>query len=168
MRTDLDLDALRTYVGDHLAGSRAGIETAERCADGSDGELETYLRSFISELEGESATLRTTLDQVDTSPPISRRIATSAGAVASVVRETLAREYTSLHRLEDLETLCVGVWGKRLLWSTLIHVAESDPRLADLPYDELADQAEQQERDLLSWRDRAASDALGIAAREAI
>jgi len=168
MRTDLDLDILRTYVGDHLAGSRAGIETAERCADGSEGELETYLRSFIGELEGESAALRTTLDRFDTSPPITRQIATSASAVANVVREALAGEYTSLHRLEDLETLCVGVWGKRLLWSTLLLVAKADPRLADLPYDELADQAERQERDLLSWRDRAASEALGVPEREAI
>ena len=162
MQTDIDLDALRSYVGDHLAGSRAGTEVAERCADGSDGELEGYLRGFLDELAQESATLRTTLDRLEVSPPLSRQAVTKAGAVVNVVRELLPGGYHALDRLRDLEALCVGVWGKRLLWSTLLRAATADERLADLPYGELADQAERQERDLLVWRDRAAAEALGI------
>ncbi|HSL12504.1 MAG TPA: hypothetical protein VLA82_14450 [Actinomycetota bacterium] len=162
MGAALDVEALRAYVGDHLAGSRAGTEVAERCADGSEGELERYLRGFLEELAEEAATLRTTLDRLDTSPPLSRQAVTKAGAVVNVVREMLPGSYDDLHRLRDLEGLCVGVWGKRLLWSTLIKAAAADERLADLPYDELADQAERQERELLAWRDRAAAGAIGI------
>jgi len=162
VETALDVEALRAYVGDHLAGSRAGTETAERCADGSDGELERYLRGFLDELSEEAATLRTTLDRLETSPPLTRQAATKAGAVVNVVREMLPGSYDDLHRLRDLEALCIGVWGKRLLWSTLIKAAAADERIADLPYDDLADQAERQERDLLVWRDRAAAGAIGI------
>jgi hypothetical protein len=164
MQTDIDLEALRSYVGDHLAGSRAGTEVAERCADGSDGDLETYLRTFLDELAQESATLRTTLDRLEVSPPLSRQAVTKAGAVVNVVRELLPGGYHALNRLRDLEALCVGVWGKRLLWSTLIRAASLDERIRDLPYGELADQSERQERDLLAWRDRAAAEALRIPA----
>ena len=162
MQTELDVEALRSYIGDHLAGSRAGTEVAERCADGSDGELEAYLRRFLQELAQEAATLRTTLDRLEVSPPLSRQAVTKAGAVVNVVRELLPGGYDDLNRLRDLESLCIGVWGKRLLWSTLIKAAAADDRIADLPYDELADQAERQERDLLGWRDRAAAAAIGI------
>ena len=162
MANDLELDALRTYVGDHLAGSRAGTETAQRCADGSEGELETYLRRFLDELAEEAAVLRTTLDRLEISAPLTRQAVTKAGAVVNVVREMMPGSYQPVNRLEDLEALCVGVWGKRLLWSTLIRAAAADDRLADLAYAELAEQAERQERELLSWRDRAAAEALGV------
>ena len=157
-----ELDALRTYLGDHLAGARLGTETAERCADGSDGELERYLRGFLDQIAEETATLRSTLDLLEVSPPATRQALTKAGAVVNVVREALPGGYTPLRRLEDLEALCVGVWGKRLLWSTLIRVASTDGRLGAMPYAELAEHAERQERELLAWRDRAAADALGI------
>jgi hypothetical protein len=161
--TDLDVDALRIYIGDHLAGARAGIEAAQRCADGSDGELERYLRGFLDELTEETGVLRTTLDRLEVTAPMSRQAAAKAGAVAGVVRELLPGSYTAVNRLEDLESLCVGVWGKRLLWSTLIRVAAADERLADLGYDDLADRAERQERELMVWRQQAAEEALGLA-----
>jgi hypothetical protein len=160
--SDLDLDALRIYVGDHLAGARAGIEAAERCADGSDGELERHLRGFLDEVAEETAVLRTTLDRLGVTAPMSRQAAAKAGALAGVVRELLPGSYTAVNRLEDVEALCVGVWGKRLLWSTLIRVAAADERLTDLPFDDLAERAERQERELMAWRQRAADEALGL------
>jgi hypothetical protein len=55
----------------------------------------------------------------------------------------------------DLEMLAVGVWGKRLLWGTLLKLAEVDERFRSLPLADLSDSADRQEIELLRLRNDA-------------
>ncbi len=153
-------------MGDHLAGARAATELATRCADGSrDHPVEPYLRRFLDELDEEKKLLHRAMDRLEVTPSLAKQAVGLAGAMAGIVREAIPGSYTPVNRLEDVEALCVGVWGKRLLWSSLMKASTADERLADLPFDRKADRAEDQERELLRWRDRVAAEALGTGTR---
>ena len=68
--------------------------------------------------------------------------------------------YSPLSRLEEIETLALGVEGKLALWRALLGTHASDPRLADVDVDGLIDRARSQRRRLERLRGRAAEEAL--------
>ena len=67
----------------------------------------------------------------------------AAGLATTARRVVMPEPVPSL--LEDLESLAVGVWGKRLLWGALARRAMEDSRLADIEVEVLVEQAEAQE-----------------------
>jgi hypothetical protein len=74
----------------------------------------------------------------------------AAAGVADVIGRVAAAP--APRPFSDLEMLAIGVWGKRLLWGALKELSDVDDRIAELPIDQLTDQAERQEVELLRLR----------------
>jgi hypothetical protein len=69
--------------------------------------------------------------------------------------------HSPVSRLEEIETLALGVEGKLALWKTLRISKGRDPRLRDIDFDELIRRAQSQRRRLEGQRARAADEAFG-------
>jgi hypothetical protein len=149
----MDERRLIAYLRMHLAGSGAGITTAQvLLRSQSPGELEAFLRRFVDELQEERAVVRSLLDRFPSDRGVVRGALDLAGGAAAGAREAVRSVTASVHTAEDLETLAIGVWGKRLLWGALDTLRAGEPRLAGPDYDALASQAEEQEHALLRFR----------------
>jgi hypothetical protein len=156
-----DRNALATYLGDHLAGARTAIELAERCTSTvPDDEIGRSLSRFVDRVREDESELRSLAEALDAGPPLTRRAAGLAGMLGVVARDILPDDDPALRRLEDVEALCVGVWGKRLLWSTLLQL--DDPRLERFDLARLAERADEQERELLRLRNLAIRDVFDL------
>ena len=149
---------LNIYLNDHLAGSVAGQELARRCLSNNEGtELGSFLSTFASELAEDRETLEKLMDTVGGQPD---RLKMGAVWVAEKVGRLKLngqlRGYSDLSRLVELEGLCVGVEGKKSMWTSLRVVAENDSRLQSFDFDALEARAQRQRDDLEVHR-RAAS-----------
>ena len=68
--------------------------------------------------------------------------------------------YSPLSRLIELESLALGIAGKRSLWEALGEVADQDARLDATELKQLADRAERQRSEVWKLRQQAAREAL--------
>jgi hypothetical protein len=154
--------ALATYLNDHLAGSTTALWTATRLIGSHrDDAVGTYLSAFRQQLIDERAVIRSLLDRLPAQESAVKRTVGAVGAALMWARSALpVPGVPSL--LEDIESLAIGVWGKRLLWGTMSRVAAWDERFADVDLDGLAESAEGQERQLLALRDDAIRTTLDV------
>jgi hypothetical protein len=154
--TSMDDRIFASYLEDHLVGSGAGLTVARRLRRGHPGgELGAAMLRLEVQIEDEQRALRTAIERLGgaASGPglVGRVMGLAAGVVTTARRVVLPEPVPSL--LEDLESLAVGVWGKRLLWGALARRAMEDPRLADIEIERLVEQAEAQELEILRLRD---------------
>jgi hypothetical protein len=128
---------LAIYLNDHLAGSTGGLELVKRAAGEHEG---TALGTFLAELRDEIAEDRQVLEELMERLGVTQDKAKVAVAWAGEKAARLKlngelRGTSPLTPLIELETLSVGVEGKRLLWLALSE-AEGLPlskeRLAEL------------------------------------
>ena len=159
----MDETQLRRYLDDHRAGSDAALGVIARLRRRDAGTpVEALAVRLAAEIREERAVVDAVLQQLDAAQDPVRRafgIAASLGRLASSLPFV---PEPSL--LEDLESLAVGVWGKRLLWGALGRVQEAEGVLEGLDFDRLSAMAEDQERDLLALRQDAVADVLDLAA----
>lgn len=149
----MDRDALETYLNDHLAGSVVGLEIARRCASRADDpEFAASMTRIRDQIERDQEYLRVVMNVLGLHESLVKVAAAVAGAWASWARSTWFTD-EPLGELEDLEALCIGVWGKRLLWGTLGRLAAQYPALDRAELDRLAAAADVQEKDLIKLRD---------------
>lgn len=144
-----------SYLEDHLAASEAGskIVSSLRRSNAYDDVGEVMTR-FEQQFGEEQEVLRTVIDRLGggSAPSLTAQVFGLAGSIVGVARRIVfAERAPSL--LEELESLAVGVWAKRLLWGAIARKASEDPRLADIEIDRLIETAESQEIDLLRLRD---------------
>jgi hypothetical protein len=146
--------ALATYLRRHLAGSEAALGMTEALLDGdTEPEVTAFLERFVDAIADDREFAMTALARLEEGPGLVERGLDVASNVAMKVKDVLPTDGPT--ELEGLEALAVGVWGKRLLWGTLMTVAEFDERFRDLPFQELSRKAEDQERELIRLRQRA-------------
>jgi hypothetical protein len=149
-------DYLAVYLNDHLAGSLAGLELARRARDSNQGsELGRTLDELATEIEAERATLREVMESLGIA--VSRFKPAGAWLGEKLGRLKLngqLRGYSDLSRVVELEGLCLGVRGKRLLWQALEQSA--GPALPEFDFAALGAQAEAQAADLDTARLKAA------------
>ena len=144
-------DPLATYLHDHLAGAAAAMETLELLRERHAAEP---LGRFAAELLAEVAEDRDTL----------RRLSESWGAGTSPLKDAVAWMAEKASRIklsptvagelgtfEALETLGLGILGKRALWRVLAALARDEPRLQGYDFESLARRAEAQ-HDILEVR----------------
>lgn len=137
-------DPLATYLHDHLAGSRVAIDLLGFMRDQHKGEP---IGQFASEL----------LAEIEKDRDVLKGLIQKLGASRSAVKEMLAwvgekAARVKLHRkvgkdlgtLQVLETLALGVLGKRALWDALAAAASRDIRLMGPDYQQLAARAQAQ------------------------
>lgn len=148
----MDAEALAGYLNEHLAGAEGALRVASRLrAVGDDDDLVRFMDRFSADIERERAVLEDILGLLDADPSLIGRTVGTVGGMVMRVREVISETPT---RLEDLEALAIGVWGRRLLWGTLVRVATHDDRFDTFDLDRLVATAEDHERGLLRLRAR--------------
>jgi hypothetical protein len=158
----LGQDHLSIYLNDHLAGATAGLHLARRATDRNrDTDYEPVLAAIAEELEQDRRALEHVMDRLAVGRDRAR--AALGWGVEQASRLKLDGEllgYSPLKRLEELEALSLGVAGKLELWTALRVACASDPRLAEIDFDELIERARSQRRQLEREHARAAEEAL--------
>jgi hypothetical protein len=120
--------ALHIYLQDHLAGATFGLELVQRCRRKSEGP---GFAESLEELTTEIAADRETLRQV------MRDLGADASRTKMALGWTLEKirrlkpngalfEYTPLARFVELESLAIGIAGKRAMWLALDELSEED------------------------------------------
>ncbi len=161
----LDSDArLSAYLNDHLAGSAAAIQLANRCRDQyRDSVLGLHLRNLVSEIEED----RNVLAQVMTAVGARANPVKQGGALGVELLTRLKNQVpvlgsgSTVARLEEIELLSLGIEGKQLLWRLLGERSGSDERLRSFDFTALEKRAQVQRDGLEPFRTR-----LGMAAFE--
>jgi hypothetical protein len=142
----MSMTPLLTYLNDHVAGSRTGLELLDYLID---AHADAESRAFFTTLRAEIAADRQTLDEVIAklggSPSPLRE---AGGWIADrMTRLKLAADDPQdggLRRLEALELLALGILGKRSLWRALETVKPQIPALAGVDLPRLQARAEDQ------------------------
>jgi hypothetical protein len=144
-------DALGVYLNDHLAGSAAGIELAEKLRDNNQG---TELGTIMAALHRDIVQDRDTLEELMARLDVERHpVKEAAGwALEKLTRLRLNPALTGsaeLTRLLETEALSLGIEGKLAMWLALKEAAAAgDRRLAGTDLDRLIERARGQRRSL--------------------
>jgi hypothetical protein len=150
--------ALGVYLNDHLAGSAAGIELAEKLRDNNQG---TELGNVMAALHRDIARDRATLEELMARLEVAQHPVKEA---AGWLLEKLSRlrlnpaltGSAELTRLLETEALSLGIEGKLAMWLALKEAAAADQRLAGTDFDRLIERARTQRRSLEPHRVAAA------------
>jgi hypothetical protein len=152
-------ELLGVYLNDHLAGSAAGLELAEKLRDKYQG---TELGGTMEALHRDIAQDRDALEELMAHLEVERHpVKEAAGwALEKLSRLRLNPALTGgadLTRLLETEALSLGVEGKLAMWLALKEAADAgDPRLAGNDFDRLIERARGQRRALEPHRVAAA------------
>ncbi len=137
-------EALGTYLNDHLAGSIMAVEMMERTIEEDRGTpLRAFLSGLVNEVKSDQDLLRGLLEKLDTNENPLKKAGAWLAEKAGRLKMGDTRE-GALGRLELLETLSLGIYGKLKLWLALERVAPRHPELAGLDYKKLQSSAREQ------------------------
>ena len=154
-------DQLGIYLNDHLAGSVVGVELVRRARASNQGsELGRTLNELAAEIEADRATLREVMARLG----VAESRVKPAGAwlgekLGRLKLNGQLRGYSDLSRVVELEGLCLGVSGKRLLWQAL--EGSVGTALPEFDFARLGERAEAQASRLEAERLAAATLAFG-------
>jgi hypothetical protein len=153
-------DPLAIYLQDHLAGATFGVELVERCRRNNEGtEFSETLRELSDEIRSDRGTLRRLMHALGAEPS---RLKNSVAWVSEKAQRLKFNGrlggYSPLARVEELESLAIGIAGKRALWELLEDVGSS---VAGFDFAALREAAEDQLARVDSLRLRAAETAFG-------
>jgi hypothetical protein len=158
----LDRKLLGTYLNDHLAGSTVGVELAKRARGSNEGnEYGAVLERISREIEEDRETLQRLMESLEIRrdrPKVA--VAWIAEKFGRLKPNGRILSYSPLSRLIELESLALGIMGKRSLWEALGEVADQDARLDAAELKQLADRAERQRSEVWRLRGQAAREAL--------
>jgi hypothetical protein len=138
--------ALHIYLQDHLAGATFGLELVQRCRRNNEG---TEFAEHLAELTAEIAEDRQTVQQImrDVGADVSHTKVAAGWTLEKIRRLKLngsVFEYTPLARVVELESLALGIAGKRAMWQALDDVASSENRLGPHDFSRLTERADDQ------------------------
>ena len=155
-------DALGVYLNDHLAGSVIALELLEQLRNETSDSNDTLtLANIQAEIEADRQTLEdliTTLD-IDISQP-RQALAWVTEKLGQVKLHVDDPSHGALRRLEALETVAIGISGKRALWRALEAIAAGYPALYRIDFPTLLRRADEQLDVVEGLRLKAARDAL--------
>lgn len=134
-------DPLATYLHDHFTGSNFAIDLLKTLRDEHDREpLGRFAATLLVQVEEDRTVLQSIIDKVGKSPPVVKEAAAWLAEKLSELK--LWRSIAGGHApFESLEALGLAILGKLALWRALPVIAESDPRVGDINYDDLAARA---------------------------
>lgn len=143
---------VQTYLQDHHAGSRAGVEGFRRVAEGhSDDAVRAAVARIADEVAADQETLERIMETVGAQQSTVKDAASWLGEkVARLKPNDRLTERSPLSDVEELEALVMGVHGKGLLWRALVVL--DDPRLDRAELQQLADRADAQREELDALR----------------
>lgn len=152
-------DLFGIYLNDHLGGSMAGVEIAEKLRSKNEGTpFGTALAGLVLEIKEDRATLENLMDRLG----IERN---PAKQMAGRGLEKLGRLRTSkpltrsaeLSRMMDIESLSQGIDSKFAMWRALKEIADLDAQLGATDLDRLTERAGRQRETLEPYRLQAAA-----------
>ncbi len=152
---------LEVYLNDHLGGSTLGADLAGQIADRAEGTpFAEAARRLAAEIEEDRETLVALMDALDVSRNPVKQVTGWIAEKASRVKFSGAGSGAADHGMfMAIETLRLGVAGKRCLWISLARVRAQHRPLADLDLEGLIERASGQEevleRERLACGDRA-------------
>jgi hypothetical protein len=151
-------DPLAVYLQDHLAGAAAAMDLLSTLRDQHAGEeLGEFCGRLLVDIRSDHAVLESLAAEVGGGSSVLKEATAWIGA--KVGRLKLGRGASDeLPTLEALETLALGILGKRALWDALTVIAPIDSRLAGRDLESLAARADRQHREVEEQR-------LGVARR---
>jgi hypothetical protein len=158
--------ALETYLNDHLAGSRLGVDLAKQIRDRAEGTpLHGTMTRIAAEIEEDRQKLTELMERVDASQNQIKQATAWVGEKASRLKLSelggLLGGDETYGLFMSLETLELGVAGKLRLWEALKDVAVDHDGLDPVELEALAARAREQrdtlERERLAAAKRALS-----------
>ena len=117
---------LSIYLNDHLAGSTLGVDLAKRIADQNEGtELGAFMSGIALEVDEDRDELKRLMDdlQVD-QDRVKMTMAWLSEKAARLKLNGQLLGYAKQSRVVELESLSLGIEGKRRLWVALQQVAQ--------------------------------------------
>jgi hypothetical protein len=152
---------LAIYLNDHLAGSVAGVQLARRARASNEGtELGRALAEVCTEIEADREALRQLMRHLQVAESRVKPLAAwLAERLGRLKLNGQLRGYSPLSRVVELEGLCAGVAGKRMLWEALGRTFAGG--LPGFDFEVLAERAEAQRQRLEACRLDAAATAFG-------
>ncbi len=152
---------LGTYLNDHFSGSVGAIEMVERTIEEAAGTLlARRLEELLREIRKDQDVLRDLIERVGSKESSLKKAGAWLAEKASRVKLGGAGDPGELARLEVLETLAMGIHGKRAVWRALRVVATKHPALGGLDLDLLERRAVEQLDRVEEWRLEAAREVL--------
>jgi len=154
---------LDVYLNDHLGGAMFGSHLAKQIRDQSGGTpLGEVMQTLTADIEEDRQALLDLMDQLGTSRNPVKQVSGWVAEKASRVKFSGAGSGEPDHgTFMALETLRLGVAGKRCLWLALEQVRDKHPALATLDFTRLIERAAAQEQTL--ERERMAAGAVALA-----
>jgi hypothetical protein len=154
---------LGIYLNDHLGGATGGLELVRRAARAHSGTAGGEpLRQLASEIAADRRTLLTVMRTLGV-PVRSYKVA-AGWAVEKVGRlkpNGRLRQRSPLSSVLELESLRVGIEGKKACWRVLHQLAQTDRTLDAAQFEDLITRAERQADTVEDLRMKAAADAFG-------
>lgn len=141
-------DGLATYLNDHRAGATMAVELLEAMTEHPDADLAAFASHLLSRVNADRAVLERLMETVGTRSVFKEAAAWAAEKVSRLKLRGLSDD---LGVFEALETLALGIAGKRSLWQALGRIAPADARLQGVDYARLAADAQEQ-ADLVNER----------------
>lgn len=157
-------ELLKTYLNDHLAGATAGVDLAREIAeDTKDTPTGRVMEELAEDIEADRATLERLIDTLGFGQHAVKQAAAWMAEKASRLRlNRVSAGSDDLALLMSMETLSIGIDGKRNLWQALKEVAANEPAVAELDLETLVGRAAAQHELLESYRRALAPAALGV------
>jgi hypothetical protein len=153
------IDLLGIYLNDHLGGSMAGVEIAEKLRSNNEGTpFGTALAGLVLEVKEDRATLEHLMDRLGIERNPAKQMA--GRGLEKLGRLRTSKQLTGsaeLSRLMDVEALSLGIEGKLAMWRALKEIADLDAQLAATDVDGLAERAQRQRETLEPYRLQAAA-----------
>ncbi len=154
-------ETLSAYLNDHLAGSIGAVEMVQRSITENAGNLYgRRLEEILKEIQKDQTLLQGLIERIgSTENPLKKAGAWLAEKMGRV-KMGGTDEPGTLARLEVLETLAMGINGKRALWRALRVIVDKLPVLGTLDLDLLERRAVEQHDRVEEWRLEAAKEVL--------
>lgn len=131
--------ALDVYLNDHLAGSRMGLDLARRLESQTEGTpLGEVVAAVADEIEQDRETLEGLMERLDTSEnPVKQGLTWMAEKASSLKFSGATTGDQELGTMLALETLSLGIEGKRCLWESLTVIPDPGPAIGELDLPDL-------------------------------
>ena len=138
-------EPLHVYLNDHLAGATAGVELVKEASERHDGELGAFFAQLADEIISDYNTLTSLMDQMDAHASGAKKVLAKAGSVISESKFSgESMDDPEFGTFLTLETLSIGVEGKRCMWKALDVVKDEYPELASADIGTLIERAQSQ------------------------
>ena len=132
-------ERLAIYLNDHLAGSVIALEMLDDLDD--DPEIAALRREILADREVLERILARTGAEISQPRQAAAWLTEKLGDVKLYLDDP---DQGALRRLEMLETIALGIFGKESLWASLQEAAKGNPLLQSEDYTDLRRRAQQQ------------------------